>query len=146
MVYLRGREGQKSVGDSTDDIPVRFEGCIGVFDDGFVGRGNACDETFVIHGESNAGRDGAVAKFKESKEKAGQGEHSVTFSVEGADAIAVGIPSAGSEACAARETEGPSKSAAVVKGLAVADAKEGGGSGHEIDDGKREEVQVQGSK
>ena len=114
MFNLRSREGEQSVSDGTNYVPVGLESGVGVFDDGFASGSNASDKALVVGGQANARGDRLVAEFEEVKKEAHKREHAVAFRTEGADMVAVGVPSTRSKARTTWETaEGPAKCATV---------------------------------
>jgi hypothetical protein len=61
---LRGREQEKGIGDGPYNVPVRFEGGIGVFDGACATGGQACNKTFVVCVQANTGGMGCLQKAK----------------------------------------------------------------------------------
>jgi hypothetical protein len=94
MSDLGGREVQEGISNSTNHVPVGFEGGIGIFDSN--------NEAFIVSGQIDASGHRAVAEGIEVEEEACHGKKAIALVAEGRDVESGDTPGAGSKASATR--------------------------------------------
>jgi hypothetical protein len=102
MSDLGGWEVQEGIGNSTNHVPIRFEGGIGVFDCNRAAGVKASNEAFIVSGQIDAGGHRAVAEGIEVEEEACHGKEAIALGAEGRDVESGCIPCTGSKSSATR--------------------------------------------